>query len=217
MDNNDNNYYTKGEEIANAITHGVGALLAIAALVLLVVFSSKYGNVWYIVSYSIYGTMLVILYIASTLYHSLPGRNIKHLFQIFDHSSIYLLIAGTYTPYILTKLRNPLGWTIFGIVWGLAVIGIIMKTFWVTKYVGLSTIIYVIMGWLIIIDFKPLMHAMPHAGLILLIVGGILYTVGAVLFMFDNIPYNHAIWHIFVLAGSTCHFFSIIKYLLIIK
>lgn len=213
----DNNYYTKGEEIANAITHGVGALLAIAALVLLVVFSSKYGNAWYVVSYSIYGAMLVILYTASTLYHSLPFKKTKHLFQIFDHSSIYLLIAGTYTPYILTKLRNPIGWTIFGVVWGLAVIGIVMKAFWVTKYIGLSTIIYVIMGWLIVIDFKSLMLAIPHTGLVLLVIGGLLYTLGAVLFTLDNIPYNHAVWHIFVLAGSTCHFFSIIKYLLIIK
>lgn len=213
----DNNYYTKGEEIANAITHGIGAILSIGALVLLVVFSSLYGDAWYIVSYSIYGTTLVILYAASTLYHSLPGRKTKHLFQIFDHSSIYLLIAGTYTPYILTKLRSPLGWTIFGIVWGLGILGIIMKTLWVDRYMGLSTIIYVIMGWLIVIEFKPLMNAMPTTGLVLLIVGGILYTLGAVLFMFDNIPYNHAVWHIFVLAGSICHFFSIIKYLLIIK
>lgn len=208
-----NNFYTTGEEIANAITHGIGVLLAIAALVLLVVFSSHYGNAWYVVSYSIYGTMLVILYTASTLYHSIPGKKAKHIFRIFDHSSIYLLIAGTYTPFTLTKLRSPMGWVIFGIVWGLAILGIVMKTLWVHKYVGLSTLVYVLMGWLIVIDFKPLMQVMPQTGLVLLFAGGILYTLGAVLFMFDNIPYNHAVWHLFVLAGSICHFFSIIKYL----
>lgn len=208
MDNE--SYYTKGEEIANAVTHGIGALLAIAALILLIVFSSLYGDSWYIVSYTIFGVSLVILYSASTLYHSLPGRKVKDIFQIFDHSSIYILIAGTYTPFTLTVLRGPKGWIIFGLIWGLAVIGIVMKAFWVKKYVGFSTAVYIFMGWLIVFDLKPILIAMPHTGIVLLVLGGILYTLGAVLFMFDNIPYNHAVWHIFVLAGSTCHFFSML-------
>lgn len=208
MDNE--SYYTKGEEIANAVTHGIGALLAIAALILLIVFSSLYGDSWYIVSYTIFGVSLVILYSASTLYHSLPGRKIKDIFQIFDHSSIYILIAGTYTPFTLTVLRGPKGWIIFGLIWGLAAIGIVMKAFWVKKYVGLSTAVYIFMGWLIVFDLKPILIAMPHTGIVLLVLGGILYTLGAVLFMFDNIPYNHAVWHLFVLAGSTCHFFSML-------
>lgn len=208
MDNE--SYYTKGEEIANAVTHGIGALLAIAALILLIVFSSLYGDSWYIVSYTIFGVSLVILYSASTLYHSLPGRKTKDIFQIFDHSSIYILIAGTYTPFTLTILRGPKGWIIFGLIWGLAAIGIVMKAFWVKKYIGFSTAVYIFMGWLIVFDLKPILIAMPHTGIVLLVLGGILYTLGAVLFMFDNIPYNHAVWHLFVLAGSTCHFFSIL-------
>lgn len=212
MDNE--SYYTKGEEIANAVTHGIGVLLSIAALVLLIVFSSLYGNPWYIVSYTIFGVSLVILYSASTLYHSLPGRKVKDIFQIFDHSSIYILIAGTYTPFTLTVLRGTKGWIIFGLVWGLAIIGIVMKAFWVKKYIGFSTAVYIFMGWLIVFDLKPILIFMPHTGIALLIIGGILYTLGAVLFMFDNIPYNHAVWHLFVLAGSMCHFFSILLYLL---
>lgn len=206
----DNLFYTRGEEIANAITHGIGTLLAIAALVILVVKSSTYGNAWDVTGSAIFGSSMVILYLESTLYHSLQGKKVKKVFRIFDHSSIYLLIAGTYTPFILSLLRDPLGWTIFGIEWGLTVLGIVMKVFTVGKYEKLSTLIYVTMGWLIVLHMKKLIVVMPGISLKLLIAGGISYTAGAVLFMKDNIPYNHPIWHLFVLAGSTCHFFSLL-------
>lgn len=206
----DNLFYTKGEEIANAVTHGIGTLLAIAALVILVVKSSTYGNVWDVTGSAIFGSSMVILYLESTLYHSLQGKKVKKVFRIFDHSSIYLLIAGTYTPFILSLLRDPLGWTIFGIEWGLTILGIVMKVFTVGKYEKLSTLIYVTMGWLIVLHMKKLIVVMPGISLKLLIAGGISYTAGAVLFMKDNIPYNHPIWHLFVLAGSTCHFFSLL-------
>ncbi|MDT8716295.1 hemolysin III family protein [Clostridium sp. 19966] len=205
------NFYTLGEEIANAITHGIGALLSIAALVILIVHSSIYGTAWHVVSYTIFGTTLIILYTGSTLYHSITNKKAKHVFRIFDHSSIYLLIAGTYTPYTLTVLRSPLGWTIFGVIWGLTVLGIVIKSLWVGKYDKISTAMYVIMGWMVAISLKKLWLGVPHISFWLLLIGGILYTLGAVLYSFDKIPYNHPIWHLFVMAGSTCHFFSVLK------
>jgi hemolysin III len=208
------NFYTKGEELANAITHGIGALLSIVALVLLIVFSAAKGTAWHVVSYTVFGATLVIMYTESTLYHSLTNKNAKRLFRIFDHCSIYLLIAGTYTPYTLTTLRGPLGWVIFGVIWGLAIIGIIIKSKWVGKYDKISTLMYVLMGWMIVISIQTLVILLPMHSLLLLVLGGILYTLGAILYSFDKIPYNHAVWHIFVLAGSTCHFFSVIFMLL---
>ncbi|MDP4143768.1 MAG: hemolysin III family protein [Bacillota bacterium] len=207
-------FYTKGEEIANAITHGIGEGLAITALVLLIVFAAKYGDAWYVVSYTIYGVCLMMLYLFSTLYHSIPNKKAKKVFRIFDHASIYLLIAGTYTPFALTVLRSHGGWIIFGVVWGATLVGIIQKIFWVGKHEKLSTMLYVIMGWIIVFDIKPLILAMPRAGVIFLIIGGVLYTLGSLLFLFDKIPFNHAIWHLFVLGGSVCHFFCILIYLL---
>jgi hemolysin III len=207
-------FYTKGEEIANAVTHGVGTLLAISALVLLIVFSAKFGNVWYVVSYTIYGSCLVILYLFSTLYHSIPNDKAKKVLRIFDHASIYLLIAGTYTPFALTILRNHGGWIIFGVVWGAAIIGITIKVFFTGKFQVVSTIMYVIMGWLIVFYLKTIIVYLPTTGLVLLVVGGIVYTLGSVLFLFDKIAYNHSVWHLFVLAGSTCHFLCILLYLL---
>lgn len=205
------NFYTLGEEIANAITHGIGALLSIAALVILIVHASSYGTAWHVVSYTIFGVTLIILYTESTLYHSITNRKAKHIFRIFDHSSIYLLIAGTYTPYTLTVLRSPLGWTIFGVIWGLTVLGIIIKALWVGKFDRISTTMYVVMGWMVAISLKRLWLGVPHLSFWLLVIGGVLYTLGAVLYSFDKIPYNHPIWHVFVLAGSTCHFFSVLK------
>ncbi|MGE5627615.1 MAG: PAQR family membrane homeostasis protein TrhA [Solirubrobacterales bacterium] len=206
-------FYTRGEEIANVVTHGIGTLFAIAGLVLLILFSSSYGDDWYTVSYTVYGITLVVLYLESTLYHGITNKKIKALFRIFDHSSIYLLIAGTYTPFTLTVLRGKIGWTIFITVWTLAIAGIVLKFFFVGKFKVLSTIMYVVMGWMIIFAIKPLMAVVPHYGLVLLFAGGIFYTVGAVLYLLDKIPYNHAVWHMFVLGGSTCHFFCILFYL----
>lgn len=206
-------FYTKGEELANVITHGVGTFLALVGLVLLILFSKNYGDPWYIASFTVYGISLVVLYTESTLYHGIKNIKIKSLFRIFDHSSIFLLIAGTYTPFTLTVLRGKVGWTIFITVWTLAVAGIIMKFFFVGRFKVLSTLMYIAMGWMIVFAIKPLMAVLPQYGLMLLFIGGILYTVGAVLYLFDKIPYNHAVWHIFVLAGSACHFFCILFYL----
>lgn len=211
--NNTSNYSIK-EEIANAVTHGIGTLLSVAALVLLVIFASMHGNAWSIVSFSIYGTTLVLLYLFSTLYHSFQNPRVKSVFKILDHSAIYLLIAGTYTPFMLVTMRGALGWTIFGVVWGLAVLGITLKAFFVKRFKILSTISYVLMGWVIVLALKPLASNLPMNGVILLVAGGILYTVGAAFYMWKKLPYNHAIFHLFVLGGSICHFTSILFYVL---
>lgn len=208
MDNIEN--FTKGEEITNAILHGIGLGLAIAALCVLVVFAKIYGDVWYIVSFSIYGATLVLLYLSSTLYHSFPEGRVKNIFEIFDHSAIYLLIAGTYTPLTLISLRGKIGWTIFSIVWGIALVGIIFKVFWVKKFVIFSTILYIVMGWLIIFAIKPLIQAVNKTSIILLVAGGALYTIGTIFYVWRRMKYHHAIWHLFVLGGSICHFFTIL-------
>ena len=209
----ENNFYTKKEEIINAITHGIGAGLSIAALVILIVFSALKGTVWHVVSFSIYGATLVILYLESTLYHSITNGKVKKLFRKFDHMSIFLLIAGTYTPFCLTILRGKLGWTIFGIVWGCTVLGVILKAFYTGKKELVSTILYIVMGWLIIIAIKPLYLSMTFKGFMFLVIGGVLYTAGTYFFSKDEIPYNHGIWHLFVMAGSICHFFSVMSLL----
>ncbi|MCC9295945.1 hemolysin III family protein [Clostridium sp. WLY-B-L2] len=206
-------FYSKGEEIANAVTHGIGTLLSIAALVLLIVFSVEKGDKWYVISYTIYGISMFILYLGSTLYHSITNVRAKRVLRIFDHASIYLLIAGTYTPFTLTILRSSVGWVIFGIIWALAILGIIMKIFWVGKYEIASTLLYIFMGWIIIFAMKKLLILLSPMGIALLVAGGIIYTAGAFLYMMNKIPYNHAIWHIFVIGGSACHFFCILLYL----
>ncbi|MBT1703377.1 PAQR family membrane homeostasis protein TrhA [Chryseosolibacter indicus] len=198
------------EEIANAITHGIGAALAIAALVVLIVAASLCGTVWHIVGFSIYGAAMVILYFASTLYHSLTHLNAKSLFRKFDHMSIFLLIAGTYTPFCLTALPGWIGWTIFGITWACAVSGIVLKAFHTGKYERLSTFLYVVMGWLILPAIKPLYTAVNAQTFIFLMIGGVFYTAGTYFFLKDTIkPFYHSIWHLFVLAGSISHFFSV--------
>lgn len=202
--------YSKGEEITNSILHGIGLGFAIAALTLLVVLASIYGGVWHIVSFAIYGATLVLLYLSSTLYHSFPHGNIKDIFQVFDHASIYLLIAGTYTPLTLIPLRGKLGWTIFGVVWGIAIVGIVFKIFFVKRFVILSTILYIVMGWMIIIAIRPLINAVNSINIIFLVLGGVFYTVGTIFYINKKIKFNHAIWHLFVLAGSVCHFFTIL-------
>jgi hemolysin III len=198
------------DEIANAITHGVGALLAIAGLVLLIVFSAIKGNAWHIVSFSIFGATMVILYLASTLYHSLTHERAKFLFRKFDHMSIYLLIAGTYTPFCLVALNGWIGWTFFGIIWSCAILGIVLKAFHTGKNEKLSTFLYVTMGWVGMLAAKPLYDAMPQSSFILLLVGGAFYTLGTLFFIKDKITYFHGIWHVCVLAGTVAHFFSVL-------
>lgn len=206
--------FTKGEEIANAVTHGIGALLSIAALVLLIVFSSLYGSAIHVVSFTIFGATMVLLYTSSTLVHALPHGKAKDVFEILDHSSIYLFIAGTYTPLTLITLKGALGWTLFGIVWGLAVCGIVFKSFFVKKYLFTSTLLYVFMGWLIVIGWNQILQNMDFNGVVLLVVGGVLYTIGAIFYLWRGFKFHHMIWHLFVIAGSAAHFFCVLLYLL---
>jgi hemolysin III len=205
--------FSKREEIANAITHGVGALLAIAALVLLIVFSALEGSAWHVSSFAIFGSTMVVLYIMSTLYHSLTHLKAKRLFQKFDHMSIFLLIAGTYTPFCLTALHGWLGWTLFGIVWFCAVAGIVLKAFYTGKAQLLSTTLYIVMGWIIVFFIKPVYDYMTAAGFAFLLLGGASYTLGAFFYVKEKIPYNHSIWHLFVLGGSILHFFAVLTLL----
>lgn len=201
------------EEIFNSTTHGAGFLLSVVGLVLCVVFSVKVKNVYAIVSSSIYGASLILLYISSTLYHSFPEGKVKRVFKFFDHTSIYILIAGTYTPFALLPLRGPLGWTIFGIIWGLALLGILFKTFFINKTDILSTIIYILMGWIIIFAIKQVYISIPKISFVFLVIGGISYTLGTIFYILDRLFFFHIVWHLFVLAGSITHFFSIFLYI----
>lgn len=204
---------TLGEEIANGITHGIGAALSLAALVILVVFASLYGDAWRVVSFSIYGATLFILYLASTLYHSFQNKRVKHFFNILDHSSIFLLIAGTYTPITLISMRGPWGWTLFGLIWGMAIIGILSKVFFINRFKMLSVALYIGMGWLILIAVRPMLEMVP-AGLIKwIVIGGLCYTFGVIFYAIKRVPYFHFVWHLFVLAGSITHFIGIFFYL----
>ena len=206
--------YTPQEEIFNSITHGIGILISIVGLVLLIVFSNMYGDLKHIISCTIFGISLVLLYTASTLYHSFQKPTLKNIFKIFDHSCIYILIAGTYTPFLLITLTGVIGWSIFAIVWSLTAIGILFKIFFVHRFKIISTIAYILMGWIIIFAIKPLFHALPGGGLALLISGGLAYTLGTIFYTWKKLPFNHAIWHLFVLAGSVCHFCAVIFYVI---
>jgi hemolysin III len=208
-----NRTVSTGEEIANAITHGIGALLAVAALVVLIVMAAIHGSVWHIVSFSIFGATLVLLYFASTLYHSLTHAKAKRVFHKFDHISIYLLIAGTYTPFCLTALRGWIGWTVLGVVWSCAILGAVLKAISVGKRIKLSTVLYILMGWVILVAIQPLYKAMPFNGFLFLIAGGISYTIGTIFFIRNQVKYNHSVWHVFVLGGSVLHFFSVLSLL----
>ncbi len=207
-------HYTVGEEIASSITHGIGAVLSIAALVILVVLAAKKGDAWRIVSFSIYGTSLILLYLASTLYHGIQHPGAKHVFKILDHSSIFLLIAGTYTPFLLVNLRGPWGWTLFGVIWALAVIGIVFKAVFIGKWKKVSTLAYVAMGWLVVVALKPMLAVIPKPGLAWLAAGGLAYTGGVAFYAWKRVKFMHMVWHLFVLAGSICHFFAILFYVL---
>lgn len=202
-----------GEEIANAITHGIGAALAIAGLVLLVVKAAQSGTPWHVTSFAIFGATLVILYTASTLYHALVPARAKHTFRKFDHMSIYLLIAGTYTPFCLTLLNGWLGWTVFGVVWGCAVLGIVFKALHTGRAEIISTILYLIMGWMVVCFIKPVYSGMTATGFTWLLLGGLAYSLGVVFFLLERMKFSHSIWHLFVIGGSTFHFFSVLTLL----
>lgn len=202
------------EEIANAISHGLGTLLAIAGLVLLVVFASLQGDPWKVVSFSIYGTSLVGLYFASTLYHSFRKPRVKRFFKRLDHSFIYVLIAGTYTPMLLVLLNDSgWGWSMFGVIWGLAVLGVIFKAFFIGRFHFVSVGIYLLMGWLIVIAWKPIVGAMPDGMLTWIAIGGGCYTVGVIFYAWRTFPFHHTVWHLFVLAGSISHWFAMLRLL----
>lgn len=200
-----------GDILTNAITHGVGAILAAAGAGYLILTATR-GNSRQVVSCSVYGATLVLVYLCSTLYHSLVRTRARRVFQILDHSSIYLLIAGTYTPFTLVSLRGTLGWSLFGIVWSLAIAGVVFKSLAIGRFEMASTIIYLGMGWLIVFAMRPLLQAVPWHGIVWIAAGGVAYTAGIVFFAFDRVPYFHGIWHLCVLAGSVAHYFAVLFY-----
>jgi hemolysin III len=208
------NYYSPIEEKINIISHAIGSILSIVAFIFLFIHANLHGNVWHIVSFSIFGASLITLYAASTFYHSAKKSELRNRLKIIDHASIYILIAGTYTPFTLVTLKGTIGWVIFGTTWGLALTGIILKLFFTGKYNLISTIMYVLMGWVIVFAIKPLINNLPLEGLIWLLVGGISYTIGAILYSIKKIKFNHAIFHMFVLSGSFCQFMSVFFYVL---
>lgn len=201
--------YSLAEEIANSITHGVGALFSIAALVLMVILAVTQQSTIAVVAASIYGASLVTLFFASTLYHGFPHPKIKAPLKIFDHCAIYLLIAGTYTPVMLISLQGTWGYTLTAVIWSLALLGIMFKIFFRERFPKLSLFTYIFMGWLIVVAGTEMIAKVPNGGLILLAAGGLVYTLGTVFYVWEKIPYNHAIWHVFVLAGAACHFFAV--------
>lgn len=204
-------FYTWQEELWHGITHGIGAALSVVALVALMILAARYGNTWQVIGFAVYGSSLFLLYLASTLYHSIQRPRLKHIFRVCDHAAIYLLIAGTYTPFLLIGLRDALGWTLLAVVWGLALLGVAFKTVFIGRFETLATIGYVLMGWLSVLGFKQLMANIPLAGVVWLGVGGLVYTLGVVFFAWEKLPYNHAIWHLFVLGGSACHFVAVLS------
>jgi hemolysin III len=203
---------TLGEEIANSVSHGIGLLAALVAFPVLVATALNRGELAGIVGAGVFATTMVLLYLASTLFHALPPNRAKRVFQILDHSAIYLLIAGTYTPFTLGVLNGPWGWTLFGLVWTLAIVGTIFKAFGGVRYTTFSTWVYLAMGWLVLIAIEPVMTLVPKWGLFWLVAGGIAYTAGAVFFMAERIRYFHFVWHLFVVAGTACHFIAVLRY-----
>ena len=206
--------YTKSEELANVASHGLGVAVSLAALVVMVTTSVLAADPWKVVSSAVFGAALILLYSASTLYHAFKEPRVKKALRVLDHSAIYILIAGTYTPYSLVTLRGAWGWTLFGLVWGFAVVGLTFKLLFFGKWEKLAVACYVAMGWTALIAMKPLVEALPFWGLFWLFAGGIFYTGGVVFYVWKRLPYNHAIWHLFVLAGSVSHFIGILLYVL---
>jgi hemolysin III len=207
--------YSRAEEITNSITHGIAAALSIAGLCVLLALAGSKGDPWRIVSFSIYGGSLVVLYVTSTLYHGIPTPHLKRLFRRFDHAAIFLLIAGTYTPFMLVLLRGGWGWTIFGIVWALAAFGVALKVAFTGRFEVLSLVLYLGMGWVGVAAIKPALAAIPVGGLLWMLAGGIVYSTGVIFYACDRIPWNHAIWHFFVMVGSLCHFIAILFFIAI--
>ncbi len=205
---------TPMDERLSAITHGLGAFFAAIGLIVLLVAARGQGTAWHLVSACIFGVSVFLLYLASTLYHSLTGKKAKRIFRIIDHAAIYFLIAGTYTPFSLVLLNGTLGWTVFSVIWCLAFTGVGIKVLFVSRFKMLSTVCYVIMGWLVLVFIKPLAAVLPTAGLCWLVAGGLFYTIGAVFYLSDRFPYSHTVWHLFVLSGTVSHFIAILCYVI---
>lgn len=205
----ENKKLIKAEELANSISHGIGIALAIAGVTLLTTFGAFYGNAWHIVSFAVFGVSMIVLYLASTLYHGVSKPSLKEKLNKFDHSAIYILIAGSYTPIALISLRGWVGWTIFGLIWSLAIAGIIFKIwFYTPKLRNISTLLYVAMGWLVLFAIVPVIQNVPNTSLWFLFAGGLSYTGGVIFYLFPKIPFFHLVFHLFILGGSVCHFFA---------
>jgi len=202
--------YTVAEEVANSLTHGLGAVLSAAGLTGLVVYAAMGADPWRIASVTVFGVTLLLTYVASTLYHAIPHPSAKDILRVLDHCAIFLLIAGTYTPFALVSMRGPWGWTLFTILWTCAIAGCIFKLFFTGRWEKLSTAMYVAMGWMAIIAIKPAIEMIPPGALGFVVLGGLLYTVGVAFYVWERLPYNHAIWHVFVLGGSAAHFVAVL-------
>ena len=211
---NDSRAWTLGEEVAHSVTHGAGLLAAVAGLVMLVTLAAATRDPWRVTACAIYASTLVALYAASTLYHALSATRARHVFRVLDHSAIFLLIAGTYTPFALVPLRGPWGWTLLAIVWSLAVAGVAMKAVFGARWPVVSTMLYICMGWTVLIALKPLVEHVPPGGIAWLAAGGLAYTGGVAFFAWTRLRYSHAVWHLFVLAGSVCHYIAVVLYVL---
>ena len=209
-------HYSFREEVANAVTHGTGVLLSVAGLTAMVLLAAWTGDAWKVWSVVVFGVSMTLLYLCSTLYHAIPPGSVKKFFRKLDHSAIYLLIAGTYTPFLLVSLRGAWGWSLFGVIWGMAVVGCAFKAFFVGKWDKVSTAMYLLMGWTALVAIKPVIEAVPTGGIILMALGGLAYTVGVFFYIYDRIPYNHAIWHGFVMAGTAFHFFGVLFYVVLL-
>jgi len=206
--------YSTKEEIAHSVSHGVGLLLSVIGLAVLIVYSSLYGDAWHIVSSSIYGATLIALYTSSTLYHAVTIPDLKKILQKIDHAAIFLLIAGTYTPFLLVNLRGGWGWTLFGVIWSIAIAGMIMELIVKKRNKLISVGLYLGLGWIVMIAIEPMMVNVEIGGLVLLLIGGLFYTLGVIFYVWKTLVYHHAIWHLFVLAGSAFHFFAIFLYVI---
>jgi hemolysin III len=208
-----NEHYTLGEEIAHSVSHGVGAVLSLAALVTLLILAIYRGTLWHIVSFAVYGLSLFLVYLASTLYHGLQKPRLRPFLRKIDHACIYLLIAGTYTPFVLVSMRSAAGLTILAVVWAMAVFGIVYKFFFIDRFVVLTTLAYVVMGWMSVLVWQEMVANIPGLGLWFLMIGGGLYTIGVIFYAMTRIRYTHAVWHGFILAASACHFVAVLTLL----
>ena len=206
--------YSLGEEIANAVTHGLGVVLAIAGLAVMTAFAALYGDAWHITACAIFGASLILCYATSTLYHSIQIEKVRRVLRTLDHSAIFLLIAGTYTPFMLVSLRGPWGWSLLVAIWALALAGIAMRLLLRGRLHGLVVALYVLMGWVVVVALEPMLERVAPGGLVLLAAGGLAYTGGVAFYKWRRLPYHHAIWHGFVLAGSTLHYFAVLLYVI---